>query len=663
MRHVPPPTHMPSHPFNPRAFALYLTLMLALSALPLRALDWLPVTDDDRNATASTIDPDAGAEILYRVRQIDDSRNSSVTEEYIRIKVYDEKGVSQLSKIDIPYGDGIERIRSVEARVITPDGEIINVDKKDFYDREVIKYGNVRLRVRSFSFPGLAPGMIAEYKWRRTSSNNIFALKLDFVSELPTRRILFRIKAHDLGPGTFTMGYFFRCGEQKLERSKDGFSFIELLNVKGSTVEPFMPPANYVHPWMAFYPTFISPDLYWSFMSHIYSSLAEEHTKKPAKLVRETAADITRGLELPRERMAAINDYCRTKIKNTNYNTTPGEDDSGQRRSRKGARSPADVIKDKAGSTHEIQMLFVALARLAGVEANPAFCARKSNGPTSKNIPSIGMLPDPLVAAHYMEEWHFFDPARREVDTGMLHWENEGQSIFVATSKGPKWLVAPQAPVEKSRTKRTARLQLDEEGTLTGDVQIEHTGHTAYDARERFHALTPAKLEDGVRELAQARMPGAEVTQASVSPDREFMKPFVLKYSVRVSGYAEQAGQRLFFQPGFFTKGQPPFFTAAQREYDVSFNYAILNEDDVSIKIPPGYRIEEGSAPRTVNRVSWGRHDIEISHSRGRGEIYYKRFFEFLPVLIPAKRYSEVKTIFDLLHMQDTHMLTLRKDE
>jgi hypothetical protein len=643
-----------------RSLAL-LAVIGALFCLPARALDWLPVTDEDRDATASTIDPEAGAEILHRVRQIDDSRSHGITEEYIRIKVYNEKGVRQLSKIDVPYDNKNERIRSIEARVIKPDGTIINVDKKDFYDREIIKYGNLRLRVRSFSFPLIEPGVIVEYKWRRTSRDNIFMLKLDFMDDLPSRRVLFRIKAHDLGPGTATMGHFYLCGEQKIAQGKDGFSFIELRDLKASTVEPFMPPVSSVQPWMAFYPTFGSASLYWSFVSHGFSAIVTEKTKKDSKLVRETAAKITQGLAMPGERIAAINDYCRTQIKNTDHDTTPGADESRER-SRK-LRGPDDVIKNKSGGTLEVGVLFIALAKSLGIEARLALCARRSNGPFLMGMPSVGLLPDLLIASHYMEEWHFFDPSRREVDTGMLRWENEQQNAFVVLGRGYRWIITPKSPVEKSATKRTAKLQLDNEGTLTGNVHIEYSGHAAVDARERFQTEMQSRLEEKVRELVQARLPGAEVDNVTVSRREDFMKPFVLGYSVRVAGYAERAGQRLFIQPGFFTKGQPPLFSATTRAYDVCFNYATLAEDDVSIKMPPGYNIEQGSAPATVNRVSWGRHDIQISHSRKRGEIYYKRFFEFLPVQIAAEKYPEVKNTFDLTHLRDSHTLTLRSEK
>ncbi|MDF9832983.1 hypothetical protein M2103_001200 [Ereboglobus sp. PH5-5] len=88
-----------------------------------------------------------------------------------------------------------------------------------------------------------------------------------------------------------------------------------------------------------------------------------------------------------------------------------------------------------------------------------------------------------------------------------------------------------------------------------------------------------------------------------------------------------------------------------------------LDEDDVVIALPAGYKIEEGSSPKVVDRTKWGRYSIEIAHNRTKNTIIYNRIFEFLPVHMPAAKYSDVKRIFDFVHLQDSHTLTIRAGE
>jgi len=647
-------------------FPLTLALAALASTLPVAlraAIDWIAPTPEELAAKASTIQPDAGAEVLYRLKQIDDSEyNDPVTDEYVRIKIYNDSGVQALSKVDIPYDDRSESIKNLVARVIKPDGKIINVEKKAFYDREVVKLGNVRLHVRSFSFPALEPGAIVEYKFRRAADSNILMLRLDFVNDMPARRVLFRIKPAPLISGWSTRGYFHLCDARKLDYAKDGFNCMEMTNVKAGVDEPYMPPADDVRPWMVFYPTFGNPRDYWGYLAQGLSEIEASSVKKGAKLVPGTAADITRGIDSVQGRVDALNDYCRSQILNIELNPPPGPRDS--KLWPKDLRSLDDVIKTKKGRTVEIQMLFVALAKSLGFEASPALCARRSNGVFTEELPSIGQLPDRIAAVNFLGEWHFYDPARREVDTGLLHWDNIGQTALIAQNDGFYWRKTPVTPPEKSRSKRTANLQLDEDGTLSGHVRIELIGQAACDARQRYMQETQAKIEEKARDGAQARMPGAELSNVTAtSGAADALKPFVLTYNVRVPNYAERSGQRIFVQPRFFTKGEEPWFTADKRTYPICFNYSWLYEDDVSIKMPAGYHIEAGAAPDDFNRTQWGRYSVTLGTRPKAGEIVYARIFEFTPMLMPASKYDVIKQIFDFIHTQDTHVLTLRKDD
>ena len=51
------------------------------------------------------------------------------------------------------------------------------------------------------------------------------------------------------------------------------------------------------------------------------------------------------------------------------------------------------------------------------------------------------------------------------------------------------------------------------------------------------------------------------------------LKPFIYSYHVRVPGYAQRTGKRIFFQPGYFSHGAGSLFSSATRKHDVYFNY------------------------------------------------------------------------------------------
>lgn len=628
-----------------------------------RAFEWIAPTPEELSATASTIDPAAGAEILYKIRQIDDSEYGSPSiDEYVRIKIFNDKGVSQFDKVDIHCEPG-QRISYAEARVIKPGGAIINVDRRAFYDRDTIKYGDSKVRTRSFSFPRLEPGDIAEYKYCIVADENILTARFYFLSKIPTRHAVFRVKPAPLVHGYKTMAFFYKCDEQKIQRADDDFSYIEMKNLPAHSVEPCMEPDQDVQPWILFYPVKDGQTAvkFWEETARDAAKRVERYAKKPSKLVRETAARVVGNATDDGEKLARINDYCRANILNYWVYTPKGGHDEKIRK--KLDRSPDELINTRLGNSDDIPVLFVALARAAGIDARIALCANRSDGAFKMTLPIRYYLNEIFVAAKVGKGWRMYDPAHDMVNTGMLRWRNEGVPALVVLPKGAEWVTTAQTSARRSLTKRDAKLRLNDEGTLLGDVSVEYGGQAEITARYKFHSETQQKIEELVRESVQARLPNAEVTDIKVRNSDDVLKPLVLTYSVTVPGYAERTGQRIFIQPCFFTKGEPALFTKDTRTHNMFFRYGESFRDDVTIRVPPRFRLEEGSAPADLAPGNWGHYKTSIALKKKTNEIIYTREFAFAPLLVPAEAYKAVKYIFDAVHSRDSHTLTLRAGE
>lgn len=639
---------------------LFLVLVTAALTLPVRALDWLPVNDEDRAATSSTIDPDAGAEILYRMEQFDSSAlHTAYTEEYVRIKIFDEKGVRRTSRIDVDCND-YEHIDTLAARVIKPDGTIINVDKKSFFERDVVKFGDVRVKVRSFSFPTLAPGDIVEYQARKIRDRFIIGAMLRFQKDLPTRHVLFRIKPVPNPPRFRTVGFAYRCAQQEATLSRDGYNCVEMRNLPAYETEPYGPPPADIQAWMIFYPTEYpgKPDAYWKKVGTEAASVVERHARKPSKVVRGATLAVVANATDTLEKLARINDYCREKIVNAVYFPPKGDMDRKQILSER--RAPDDLINTGYGNSRDIPMLFIAMARSEGIDARLVLAADWMHGGFKKPLQHAFYLNAHLVAAKVGDDWRFYDPARCQVSTGTLHWQNEGAAALIATPKDIEWIALPVTSSAQSVQKRTARLKLDEEGTLTGRITIEYDGQSENLARLEYYKRPIQRIVSRVRNRERVRMPSCEVSpRMSVVNKDDLQKPMKLTYQIKIPNYAEKAGNRLFFQPSYFEKGRRPMFSKETRTEYVFFRTPVAVEDDVMIQLPAGHRLEEASAPHSLGDRDWGSHKISVSVKKSANTLIYKRTFIFNHRMIPANQYKQLKTVFDYVQAKDSHMLTL----
>jgi hypothetical protein len=161
-----------------------------------------------------------------------------------------------------------------------------------------------------------------------------------------------------------------------------------------------------------------------------------------------------------------------------------------------------------------------------------------------------------------------FDLSEKYVTPPMMRWQQEGVEGLLVGSQ-TEWLKTPISPADKSKEKRVAKLTLDENGTLEGDVTIEYTGHLGVERKLLNDDDSPVQREENLKEAVKGGLSSAELSNIVIENADDPVKPFIYKYHVRVPEYAQRTGKRLFFQPGYFNKGIEALFSAGTRRSGV----------------------------------------------------------------------------------------------
>jgi len=155
----------------------------------------------------------------------------------------------------------------------------------------------------------------------------------------------------------------------------------------------------------------------------------------------------------------------------------------------------------------------------------------------------------------------------------------------------------------------------------------------------------------------------AELSNIQILNVTDLVKPFTYAYHVRVSGYGQRTGKRIFLQPGFFQAGIEPLFATNSRNYPVYFHYPWSEEDTVTIQLPEGYRLESPDVPAPLASGGLCRHEIKMTISR-EGRLQFNRHFLFGDrgnILFPTNVYPQLKQLFDLIHKSDNHTLMVKQ--
>jgi hypothetical protein len=159
-------------------------------------------------------------------------------------------------------------------------------------------------------------------------------------------------------------------------------------------------------------------------------------------------------------------------------------------------------------------------------------------------------------------------------------------------------------------------------------------------------------------------MSTAELTEIRVENVTDPVKPFTHIYHIRVPGYAQRTGRRLFLQPAFFQRGIPPLFSSSTRKFDVYFHYPWSEEDEVIFTLPEGFVLDNADAPAAFRAPQISEYKPSLAATKDGRTLVYKRNFYFGAgnnILVPASGYAPLKNFFDTVQKQDSHTVTLRQ--
>ena len=653
-----------SRSFRLKLFATLTTLILISTCFNWSMVraggeEWRPLDSADLALKEAKVEANADAEAIFWDIRIDDGGYSDlVLSHYVRIKIFNERGRENHSKMDIPYVSGI-KIKDIAARTIKADGTIVELLKDDIIEKTVVKANGLKLKTKTFAFPGIEPGAIIEYKWKEVISNSSANnLRLQFQRDIPVQSVTYRIKpareaSFDVRP--FNMPKF------NFQKEKNGFQATTVTNMPAFREEPMMPPEDSVKSWaMVRYGSGIFDFISYALLANtIY--MGTQSMMKVDKEITRKASEIIGNAETDEEKLEKLLAFCREHIKNTDDKTAGFTDE--QLEKLKDNKKPSDTLKRGVGSGVDINLLFAALANAAGFEARVALLPDRGRRFFDRNLIIPGSLRPAGIAVRSGFSWKLFDPGFKYITAGMLRWQEEGVDCLIADERAT-WITTPMSPPEKSKEKRVATLTLDENGTLEGDVTIEYTGHLAVERKLLNDEDSPIQREETLKASMKARLSSAELSNIVIENATDPGKPFIYKYHVKVPEYAQRTGKRLFFQPGFFHKGIEPLFSAGTRRFPIYFRFPWSEDDKIELTLPKGYVLDNADRPSPISAGPVSKYEVKMGVTTDQTTLLYGRTFYFGgndSILFPVENYSILKQLFDEIHKGDNHMITLRQ--
>ncbi len=625
------------------------SLLLALTSPALVLAQFQQPTDEELKMTADPKAPGAAAVYLYHEEIADDFAHFHSF--YVRIKVLAEKG-KELATVSIPYVPGADRVTKIEGRTIHADGTIISLTVKpdDLVD---FKTKNFQENTVVFTLPSVEVGSILEYRYRYSGS--AFA---------PTWWIQQKYFVHKAHYSFRPNGYSgmlcdarIGSGEKLVKDKKDVFT-LDIADVPPQPEEDWMPPLNTLR-WRVefYYSQFSSGKEFWDFAEKSWAEWVLDFTN-PTGHIKKAVTEIVAPGDTDEQKAAKI--YAAVqKLENTRFTRAKSEAER-KKEKLKDINKAEDVWKQQSGTDDEIALLYVALARAAGLKVWPMKVVDRSRAFFDKTYLSSSQLDDFIVVVELGGKDVYLDPGQKMCPFGLLHWKHTVATGFRLSEKTAVIATTPSGTYKDAAMQRIANLAIDETGGVKGAARFVMSGQEALHWRQLALENDESEVKKQFNESMRDYLP--EGVQADFDHFQGLEDSgSSLSGFVRISGtLGSGTGKRLFL-PGLFfeSRASHPFVAQDKRITPIDLHYAKLEQDDVTVHLPPGYSVE--SVPQSPD-VTWPNYAMLRIHAAAKdGSVEVVRAFARNFCLLYAKDYNNLHDFYQKVATADQQQLVLTR--
>lgn len=657
---------------SPRRWSFHLVLVV-LSILTMhaaaRADDWPPIAPEDLGMKTLPEQPGAAAVVLLREEVTDDPHNHRTV--YMRIKVLTEPG-RRYADVEIPYSRRSFTIYDVGGRTIHSDGSIILFTGKPF-DKVMVRHKErskeERFQVKSFTLPDVQVGSILDFRYSLSyADNSFYAPEWEVQTDLFQKKATFKFipyagllqMAHDrVGNGVAWTSYLptgSRPVEHELMHSSVGFSRaangyvdLQVTGIPPLIREPYMPPVAALRFRVSFYYLVSAKhDQFWKDEGKFWSKDVESFLARKNGVVEAVAQTVGAG-DSPEEKAQKIYAFV-DKLDNWSYQ--PRAEQEERALGIKADRGAEDVLRQHGGSHDDLNKLYVAMLRAAGIPAGMMWVPSRDHGFFEPEFLSTRQLVAEIAIAQLNGKDVFLDPGTKFCPYGLMDWRYSGVRGVRQRERNTTEIAESGLPdYKQAMILRMARVQMTPDGKAEGTVKVGFYGQEAME-RRREGGKTDAEgkkklLEDELKSWLPADS-DATLTNAPNwdATDSHLATEFKISCPLAVG-----AGKRWMVPAHLFQVNEKPRFTSSERINAIYFDYLSREVDEVHVTLPPELEVES-LPPNDEVKLDYAIYTTTQKRESGN-TVGAVRDLAIGGLAFPPKMYKEIKGFFDKVKAGD----------
>ncbi|HEY3705405.1 MAG TPA: DUF3857 domain-containing protein [Terracidiphilus sp.] len=634
------------------ALAVYVAVCLG-SACTLRAQFQEP-TKEELQMTSDPKAPGAAAVILYREERTDDDIHYHAVVE--RIKVLTEKG-KEAATIRIPYDRSWTKVSDIQGRTVHADGTVYPLTTKAS-DLTDVNSKYFQRNTMVFTLPSVEVGSIIEYRLQIRYDDQWISSP-DWILQQP----FFVHKAH----------YFFQPSKHwekglmwashvkpgtKVVVDAQGRYTYDVEDIPAYPDEDWMPPLNSMTMRVQFYyADYRSGEQFWQERGKEWAKDTEKFANAD-KAIKNAVAELVAPSDTEEQKAKKLYDAV-MKLDNTDFTRQKSEAERKKEKIKE-IKKAEDVWVQKSGGSDELALLYVAMARAAGLQATAMQVVNRDRAIFDVDYLRLAQLDDYIAVVTISGKDVYLDPGQKACPFGLLQWKHSFASGLRIGGKGAVVASTPGNQYTQNAVQRIADLTVAADGSVTGTMRVVMSGQQALywrqsairndeeEVKKRFNEAMREIVPDGVQ---------ADFDHFLSLDDYNVNLLAVLK----VSGQAGSATGKHFFLPGMFfeSRAKHPFVAVDHREIPIDLHYPERVVDDVTYHLPAGFTVESAPQPSTI---PWGNSaQLRVASKTTPDSVQIARSLAYNYTLLEAKDYKDLHDFYQKIATADQQQLVLTR--
>jgi hypothetical protein len=566
--------------------------------------------------------------------------------------------------------DSRTRITGLHAWCIPASGKPYEVGDSDAVESGLIGVLNGQLmsdvRTRLLRIPAAAPGNVVGYELETEETPYVMSDDWVFQDTIPVREARYTLQLPD---GWGYKASWLNHTEVAPSSSARGQTQWVVNDAEAIRVEQRMPPWHGIAGRLviALQPPNGQAGVFqsWREMGNWYLGLTRGRTDDTPE-IRQKVAELTAATPTMLGKLQALAGFVQNDIRYVAIELGIG----GLQ-----PHAAGDVFAHRYGDCKDKATLLSSMLREIGVESYYVIINHERGAISETSLPNLGFdhailavrvpagVDDPslqAIAVHpRLGRILFFDPTEPLVPFGRLRGTLQANYGLLVTPDGGELVRLPQLAPDSNAIQRTAKMTLDEMGTLRGEVHESWAGDRALLQREAMQsAAQDADRIRPVESVVASSLTDFRLLKATVANARLADRPFEWNYTLEADGYAKSAGDLLLVRPRILgSKSSGLLETGEPRQHPIEFEGPERDTDVFEIALPPGYEIDELPPPVSAD---YGFASYQSRTERVGHALRYTRTFEIRELSVPVSRAEKLREFYRIIE-GDEHMSAVLK--